>query len=314
MRRAARIDANQPEIVQQLRSVPGVKVCITSQVGGGFPDIIIGYHGANYLIELKDSNKPPSKRKLTPAEKKWHKMWSGYGQIATCITFEECLEAIGIEIYNDIPFQAFDNWRKEDQTIVMAKFVGQNMELYIDDQKFEGMVTSASISSNTDISEETHWGSLDKIYYKGVTHTTGVLEYVIDSVSTMPEQSSRQSGKTYASWKALLDQVDSKPDETFTWADGKGRIYEIKRAIADFSNSNLECLDTEVEMDKRVYTLYAVNRKGGEVLEVALFSGDRDYSTALQTAILTHADAIKVVGDPDVVHVWLEQVGEYKEA
>ena len=104
MRRAARIDANQPEIVQQLRSVPGVKVCITSQVGGGFPDIIIGYHGANYLIELKDSNKPPSKRKLTPAEKKWHKMWSGYGQIATCITFEECLEAIGIEIYNDIPF------------------------------------------------------------------------------------------------------------------------------------------------------------------------------------------------------------------
>lgn len=94
MRRAAKIDGNQNEIVSQLRGIPGCKVAITSQVGHGFPDLVVGWMGQNYLIELKDGSLPPSKRKLTPDEKRFHGQWSG--QIATCESFEDVLAVLGL--------------------------------------------------------------------------------------------------------------------------------------------------------------------------------------------------------------------------
>jgi hypothetical protein len=50
--------------------------------------------GNNYLIELKDPAQPPSKRRLTPDEKKFHAQWSG--QIGVAETFEDCLIILGI--------------------------------------------------------------------------------------------------------------------------------------------------------------------------------------------------------------------------
>ena len=94
MRRAARIDANQNEIVAALRGIPGCKVAITSALGHGFPDIVVGWMSNNYLIEIKDSDKPPSKRRLTPDEKKFHEQWAG--QIDIAETFEDCLRIIGV--------------------------------------------------------------------------------------------------------------------------------------------------------------------------------------------------------------------------
>ncbi len=92
MRRAARIDANQPEIVQALRDV-GASVSVTSMVGKGFPDIVVGYRGQNYLIEIKDGSKPPSQRKLTPDEQEWHDLWRGTVHIAN--STDEALKIIG---------------------------------------------------------------------------------------------------------------------------------------------------------------------------------------------------------------------------
>ena len=92
--RAARIDDNQNEIVGQLRSVPGLTVAITSGLGHGMGDFIIGWQGVNSWIELKDGDKPPSKRKLTPAERKFHAQWAG--QIDVALTFEDCLRIIGV--------------------------------------------------------------------------------------------------------------------------------------------------------------------------------------------------------------------------
>lgn len=92
MRRAARIDANQPEIVEVLRSV-GASVAITSMLGDGFPDIVVGYQDANYLIEIKDGSKPPSRRKLTPDEQEWHNLWRGSVSVAN--SPEEALKIIG---------------------------------------------------------------------------------------------------------------------------------------------------------------------------------------------------------------------------
>lgn len=76
MRRAARIDDNQIEIVNGLRKF-GCSVLVLSMIGKGCPDILVGYLGANYLIEIKDGNKIPSKRKLTPDEIEFISNWRG---------------------------------------------------------------------------------------------------------------------------------------------------------------------------------------------------------------------------------------------
>ena len=93
---AAKVDANQAEIVRYLRDIPGCKVAITSMVANGFPDIVVGWMGRNYLFEIKDGAKPPSKRKLTPAERKFHKQWEYAGQIGIVTCVEDCWQVMGI--------------------------------------------------------------------------------------------------------------------------------------------------------------------------------------------------------------------------
>lgn len=68
MRRSAKVDSNQPEIVKALRNI-GAFVLVTSQLKNAF-DVLVGYHGKLYIIEIKDGNKPPSQRKLTEGELK----------------------------------------------------------------------------------------------------------------------------------------------------------------------------------------------------------------------------------------------------
>jgi hypothetical protein len=80
MRRAARVDANQSEIVAALRKI-GASVTPTHQVGNGFVDLVCGFRGKNYLLELKDGSKPPSARKLTDDEAVWFGMWKGEAHV-----------------------------------------------------------------------------------------------------------------------------------------------------------------------------------------------------------------------------------------
>lgn len=74
MRRAARTDANQIAIIKALRAI-GASVADTSGVGGGFPDLVVGHRGCLWLMECKDGKKPPSARKLTPAQEKFVDAW-----------------------------------------------------------------------------------------------------------------------------------------------------------------------------------------------------------------------------------------------
>jgi Holliday junction resolvase len=76
MRKAASIDGNQPEIVTTLRKI-GCSVAITSGLGDGFPDLVVGRRGRNLLVEVKDGSKIPSKRKLTPDQIEFHAAWRG---------------------------------------------------------------------------------------------------------------------------------------------------------------------------------------------------------------------------------------------
>ena len=103
MRTAAKVDANQAEIVSYLRDIPGCKVAITSMVGHGFPDIVVAWMGKNYMFEIKDSNQPLSKRKLTPAERKFHVQWEHAGQVDIVTCVENCWVIMGMT-EEEIPF------------------------------------------------------------------------------------------------------------------------------------------------------------------------------------------------------------------
>ena len=82
MRRAARVDANQAEIVQALRD-EGCSVWII-----GIPlDALIGINGRTALVEIKDGSKPPSARKHTKLQREFFESWKG-GTVATICDIE----------------------------------------------------------------------------------------------------------------------------------------------------------------------------------------------------------------------------------
>ena len=103
MRRAARIDANQPVLVRQLRGI-GCTVFPLHAVGQGFPDLAVGYRGVNYLWEVKNPDMPPSKRKLTKAEQKFFDGWEG--QVDVVLDIVDCMNILGIAVVSgdEIPF------------------------------------------------------------------------------------------------------------------------------------------------------------------------------------------------------------------
>ena len=94
MRYAAKIDANQPQIVAALRAA-GASVQPLHAVGRGVPDLLVAHRGVNYLLEVKDGAKPPSARKLTETQVEWHAAWRG--QIAVVETVEQALAVIGAQ-------------------------------------------------------------------------------------------------------------------------------------------------------------------------------------------------------------------------
>ena len=70
-RRAAKIDANQPEIVKALRKIPGVTVEL------GMDDILVGYKGKTFWYEIKVSEKADVK----PSQVKLNSDWRGHYKI-----------------------------------------------------------------------------------------------------------------------------------------------------------------------------------------------------------------------------------------
>ena len=76
MRAKARVDANQNEIVAEYRAL-GFSVAITSSLGKGFPDIVVGKYGYSSLVEIKNGELPPSKRRLTADEQDFFNGWKG---------------------------------------------------------------------------------------------------------------------------------------------------------------------------------------------------------------------------------------------
>lgn len=82
--RAAKVDANQGEIVKVLRAC-GVSVQPLHMVGGGVPDLLCALLGFCFLIEVKDGSKVPSAQKLTPDQVTWHAAWKAPVHVANSI-------------------------------------------------------------------------------------------------------------------------------------------------------------------------------------------------------------------------------------
>ena len=91
MRRAARIDENQPGIVKALVDM-GASVQLLHAVGGGCPDLLIGWKHKNFLIEIKNPKKPKADQRLTPQQVYWHNGWAGKKAVAR--TLEEVIAII----------------------------------------------------------------------------------------------------------------------------------------------------------------------------------------------------------------------------
>lgn len=102
MRRAAKVDENQKSIVAALRKA-GCMVLPLHAVGFGCPDLLVGsrnYLGkpsALILLEIKDGDKPPSARRLTPDQVMFHSDWYGY-PVYVVTTVSEALAAAGVRV------------------------------------------------------------------------------------------------------------------------------------------------------------------------------------------------------------------------
>lgn len=91
-RRIGKVDLNQPRLVKQMRMIPGMVVRSTASVGDGFPDVVCGYRGRNYMFEIKNPDLKPSERKLTPDELEFFEKWTG--QVDVVETIEDVVTII----------------------------------------------------------------------------------------------------------------------------------------------------------------------------------------------------------------------------
>jgi len=91
--RAKKTDANQKEIIEALRQV-GVTVFDTSAVGRGFPDLVIGWQGVNYLVEVKTE-----KGKPTDFQVNFFTHWRG--QVVLVRNVKDIFNFLGIKGLND---------------------------------------------------------------------------------------------------------------------------------------------------------------------------------------------------------------------
>jgi len=88
MRTAARVDANQADIVDTLRRV-GARVQPLHQVGHGCADILVLFRGELYAIEIKTEHGT-----LTTDEERWHQQWQ-CPYVGVVTSADEALRLVG---------------------------------------------------------------------------------------------------------------------------------------------------------------------------------------------------------------------------
>ena len=93
MRRRARVDANHAAIVEALRRT-GCSVLSLASIGKGAPDLLVGIHGRNVLLEVK-----AEKGLLRANQAAWRSNW--LGPVWTVRTPAEAIAALKEEFDDD---------------------------------------------------------------------------------------------------------------------------------------------------------------------------------------------------------------------
>lgn len=93
---AKRVDANHHEIVAALQAV-GASVIDCSALGGGAPDLIVGFRQRNYLIEIKNPKTKYGRAGLNSNQRMWCALWRGEAPVVVMSQFD-ALRAIGVEV------------------------------------------------------------------------------------------------------------------------------------------------------------------------------------------------------------------------
>jgi Holliday junction resolvase len=88
VRKAARVDANQEQIVSALRAA-GATVQSLASVGKGCPDLLVSHDGSMYLMECKTGNK-----KQNAAQLEWERNWQSYVYVVR--KADDALRVIGV--------------------------------------------------------------------------------------------------------------------------------------------------------------------------------------------------------------------------
>lgn len=86
MRKIAKTDKNQAEIVQGLKAACR-SVVLLHQVGGGIPDLLVGFQGKMWLMEVKSE-----KGKLNDLQLEFFETWRGPRPVVVR-NLEDALEA-----------------------------------------------------------------------------------------------------------------------------------------------------------------------------------------------------------------------------
>jgi hypothetical protein len=98
MRRAARRDANEPDIVSALRHFGATVQPLDAK---GVPDLLVGHSGKNYLLEVKEpegvrGGRSKKGQRLNELQVLWHMKWRG--QCVVVRTVNEALAVIGVRL------------------------------------------------------------------------------------------------------------------------------------------------------------------------------------------------------------------------
>lgn len=88
MRRAARRDAIEPEVIDALKALGATFEQLDLEDG---PDLLIGFRGVNHLVELRSG----LRGRLSEEQKQWHERWRGSSAVRRSVV--EVLRLIGAE-------------------------------------------------------------------------------------------------------------------------------------------------------------------------------------------------------------------------
>ena len=95
MSRANRKDKNHNAIADALRDAGATVKDMTGDESIGF-DLLVGYRGVLYMLEVKYGDKPPSRRRLTPNEMKTYADFARVGvRYHIVLDEDDALRAIG---------------------------------------------------------------------------------------------------------------------------------------------------------------------------------------------------------------------------